>query len=381
MADEIRTTDEPVLLRVSNAVGSILVEDTPVIVKVSNDTPRLIVNEEPIVLRQTERGDQGPQGPAGPPGPKGEQGDPGTFDNATWSLKSIYVSPDGSDSEGTGTQAKPYRTINFAVSQCPVYGTGTIYVYTGDYAETVNISAKHIVISAAAGSAAISFSSLTLWRFSQVEITRGIFTIGSITVSKNSTLWIKPGSSEDLEITIPNTTTGRISVYEGGRFIAWTQNSYAPRITINSNTTVNNKGAVLVYSGGYAYFENLTLTGYRGLRAYEGGVICCKTLTNSCTIPTITESGGRIHIAEQKQILYFMSQAVTPAEGAQIMRIPATGTDNRITTNTVVLACRFSIGANVEYLVNWTSYDGYITFTGTCTAATTASVILGQISN
>lgn len=51
MADEIRTTDEPVLLRVPDSVSRLSVTEEPVIVKVSNDSPRLVVTEEPVILR------------------------------------------------------------------------------------------------------------------------------------------------------------------------------------------------------------------------------------------------------------------------------------------------------------------------------------------
>lgn len=79
-------------------------------------------------------------------------------------------------------------------------------------------------------------------------------------------------------------------------------------------------------------------------------------------------------------ILYFYQQPVSAATSAQIIRIPASGTNSAITADTVVLECTF---ANLEYVtsdVSWTSYAGYISFVGTCTAATTANVTLGQKS-
>ena len=77
-------------------------------------------------------------------------------------------------------------------------------------------------------------------------------------------------------------------------------------------------------------------------------------------------------------ILYFYQQAVSSATSAEIMRI----TDSAITADTVVVSCQFSqpwniIGNNVT----WTSYAGYISFTGTCVAATTANVTLAKKSN
>ena len=85
--------------------------------------------------------------------------------------------------------------------------------------------------------------------------------------------------------------------------------------------------------------------------------------------------------APKEEILYFTSQTVSAASNAQIMRIPASGTNSNITTDTVVLGCVFANPAYITGDVSWTSYAGYVAFTGTCTTATTASVILGQKGN
>ena len=80
-------------------------------------------------------------------------------------------------------------------------------------------------------------------------------------------------------------------------------------------------------------------------------------------------------------ILYFYQQVVSAATEAQIMRIPASGTNSAITTDTIVLECTFADPGNISGDVVWTSYAGYIAFTGTCSAATTANVTLGTKSN
>ena len=82
-----------------------------------------------------------------------------------------------------------------------------------------------------------------------------------------------------------------------------------------------------------------------------------------------------------EKILYFTNQPVSVATNAQIMRVPASGTNSAITTNTVVLDCVFGAPAVIVSDVSWTSYNGYITFSGTCTMATTANVTLGQKGN
>lgn len=60
------------------------------------------------------------------------------FTNSTISVTvksayDIYVSPDGTDSEGFGSKDKPYKTINYAVSNSK--DNDVIYIYEGNYAE------------------------------------------------------------------------------------------------------------------------------------------------------------------------------------------------------------------------------------------------------
>ena len=77
------------------------------------------------------------------------------------------------------------------------------------------------------------------------------------------------------------------------------------------------------------------------------------------------------------EIMYFYQQTVNAATNAEIFRI----TNANITTDTVVLECTFAAPANITSNVSWTSYSGYIAFTGTCTAGTTANVTLGKKGN
>ena len=81
------------------------------------------------------------------------------------------------------------------------------------------------------------------------------------------------------------------------------------------------------------------------------------------------------------KVLYYASQGVNVATSAQILRIPASGTDANISTDTVVLDCTFEDPDYIKSDVSWTSYTGYVTFVGSCTAVTTANVILGQKGN
>lgn len=94
----------------------------------------------------------------------------------------------------------------------------------------------------------------------------------------------------------------------------------------------------------------------------------------------LTQTGEEVQTildwAEQG-ILYYTSQTVSVASSGTILTI----TDSLITTDTIVLECTFASPSYITSDVTWTSYAGYITFTGTCTTATTANVTLGFKSN
>lgn len=75
-------------------------------------------------------------------------------------------------------------------------------------------------------------------------------------------------------------------------------------------------------------------------------------------------------------VLYFTDQTVSVASNSEIFRI----TDQRITSNSVVLECTFANPLAISGAVSWTSYNGYIIFTGICTSATTANVTLNGAS-
>lgn len=69
-------------------------------------------------------------------------------------------------------------------------------------------------------------------------------------------------------------------------------------------------------------------------------------------------------------VLYFYNRTVSVATNAEILRISS---DN-IDANSIVVECTFANPLAVTGTITWTSYDGYISFVGTCTEATTANV-------
>lgn len=81
------------------------------------------------------------------------------------------------------------------------------------------------------------------------------------------------------------------------------------------------------------------------------------------------------------EILHFSGQTVSAASNAQICRIPASGTNSAITADHVLLEAVWGNPAYITSNVTWTTYAGYMTLTGTATAATTVTVTLGKKGN
>lgn len=112
-------------------------------------------------------------------------------------------------------------------------------------------------------------------------------------------------------------------------------------------------------------------TGYSKTTTNSGSAGATDTVCIPCRIWGIVDSGGT------SSITYFESQTTSVASNAEILRI----TDSAITTNTIVLECTFANPSAISGDVSWTSYNGYISFVGTCTSATTANVTLSGTSS
>ncbi|MBQ2649816.1 MAG: hypothetical protein IJF82_20885 [Achromobacter sp.] len=92
---------------------------------------------------------------------------------------------------------------------------------------------------------------------------------------------------------------------------------------------------------------------------------------------TIHSVGGGGGSSSEGGVHYYSQQTVSVASSAEILRI----TDSSITASTVVLECTFANPSAISGDVTWTSYNGYISFVGTCTSATTANVTLTAVSD
>lgn len=134
-------------------------------------------------------------------------------------------------------------------------------------------------------------------------------------------------------------------------------NSGVPAIT-NRQVTIDSNGLSFA-------------TGYSKTTTNSGSAGATDTVCIPCRIWGIVDSGGT------SSITYFESQTTSVASNAEILRI----TDSSITTETIVLECTFANPSAISGDVTWTSYNGYIAFTGTCTSATTANVTLADKTN
>lgn len=113
---------------------------------------------------------------------------------------------------------------------------------------------------------------------------------------------------------------------------------------------------------------DIATTSNLGLVKPDGSTI---TIDTDGTIHSMGGSGGGT------SIYYFYQQGVSVASYAEILRISS----NLITENTIVLECTFNTPFAISGGVTWTSYNGYISFIGTCIKATKANVVLANKGN
>lgn len=113
---------------------------------------------------------------------------------------------------------------------------------------------------------------------------------------------------------------------------------------------------------------DIATTSNLGLVKPDGSTI---TIDADGAIHSMGGSGGGA------SIYYFYQQRVSVASSAEILRISS----GLITADTIVLECTFNTPYAISGGVTWTSYDGYISFIGTCIKATKANVVLANKGN
>lgn len=129
-----------------------------------------------------------------------------------------------------------------------------------------------------------------------------------------------------------------------------------------------------------------TNTSIVGVLAGNGSKITTATIDSTPTAAStnLVSSGGvksYVDTAVTNEVLWFDGQAVSAGANEQICRVPASGTDARITADHVVSEAVWGNPASITGNVAWQTYAGYVTFTGTCTAATTVTFQLSKKGN
>ena len=178
--------------------------------------------------------------------------------------KSVYVSPEGDDATGDGTQANPWKTIWKAVNEAPeVCGefTYTIRVPAGTYNEQVSIVGKSIKMIITGGQATVKI----------ISVTDG----GRLRVQASATCSLK--------------TTAGLTVYrsakmemEGNLFLYSNSLQLGGNSRFECSKTVDITGTVYgitAESGSTASIKAITGTGNYGFIKADGGIVQYGTCT------------------------------------------------------------------------------------------------------
>ena len=133
---------------------------------------------------------------------------------------------------------------------------------------------------------------------------------------------------------------------------------------------------------GLNQISTATTTTLNGVLAGDGSHIGLASFDNEPTAssPNLVNSGN-IRKAIANEILWYSGETVSAANNAQICRVPSSGTNALITADHVVSEVVFANPENITSNVTWQTYAGYVTFTGTCTAATTVAFQLSKKGN
>lgn len=219
--------------------------------------------------------------------------------NVLTASKSVYVSPDGDDTTGDGTQANPWKTIQKAVDECPANSANdaryNVYIADGEYDECVLIYNKDVYIALRGSSVedgVIIKQCLQVGRVLTFAMT-GYLTLGDTSISQKHVLNIFSSY-----IYIATTKLKLIGNGSDTSGITCTENC-SVNISSNSGLTITNcKKGIDCYNDATmnimcAVIDN---TAQYGMLASNGAKISIlkANITNNATIPYYTSNGGRI---------------------------------------------------------------------------------------
>ena len=271
----------------------------------------------------------------------------------------IYVSPDGSDETGDGTEQKPFRQIQYAVSKCTPEKSYEIHAYEGEYIPFSVVNSKNI----------------TLGLLGNVTITDRDNNLNQIIVIRGCTLTIRerPSGSEvktlnivcngelngtiissifnsslhiedNIKLKIDNNSTGagihyvvssnvdsHVHINPNGGFIYNGNNSPMRGIfyCLNSSNliyfcrnldsithNVNMESFAYAVSNSFASFTSLGLTISNkytyGLRAANSIICAVPPIQNNAATPISQIQGGRIFLGTSTSTTNSISDPLSP---------------------------------------------------------------------
>ena len=217
------------------------------------------------------------------------------FDSKAYTLPSdvtVYVSPNGSDTEGDGSSESPFRTIQAAIDSLPNHlggHTATIDIPNGTYDEYLSVkgfTAGKLVIGQYARS--ITIQGIEVIASSIVEFNASKITKGDAT--RGSMVNVKDGS---VVVFSSGITIDGVDYYYGG--ISATNNSVISASSDNS-VTINNcfDGVSATYGARVSLMRLSGNVGMFGLAAQRGGVISYQSGGITSQLGDDVDSGGRI---------------------------------------------------------------------------------------
>lgn len=217
----------------------------------------------------------------------------------------MWVSPDGSDETGDGTESNPYRQIRYAISKCKSFRKHNVYVKAGTYDSFSASSSKYININLH-GNININTNdtnfSVLSYRDSSLRISSNDSSVRSITFNyfNNSNAVIVQAQSNSV-ISITNVN---IRITNNINCSAFIQAGDCSKISIyneqqnnmNTNNLTCSYFVVSVNSsivGIAGNIFNINNTNDIGFTCRSGFILCEFLGTNNATTPIEQLAGGR----------------------------------------------------------------------------------------
>lgn len=195
----------------------------------------------------------------------------------------IYVSPQGSDLTGDGSKLKPYKSIEYALSQA--YNRAVIYLSKGTYHENGLTIDKTIIISIFNGEVALNGDGENIFNISST----GNLTINNINITKGATAFINYGKLAINNSNISHNTATK----DGGAILNYgdlsLNNSTLTYNGANSGGAISNYGTALI-SGCKMNYNSA----FRGGVIYNNETDSLKIVNSSFEHNSVVNNGGVI---------------------------------------------------------------------------------------